>query len=171
MRTKEELAYFEQFYRDTKKAVEHYLMMLLHNYSVIEDVSQEVYLEAYRKLDVLMQHPEPRGFLFRMARYKALHWLRERSRVEQEEFSCEDAVLVMKVADEDAYGATEILVTVEGVLTKEEFGIFEEHYIQGYTEKEIAATRQKSHASVRMSCSRMTRKLRETMTNNGEWAS
>lgn len=171
METKEELLYYEQFYRDTKPAVEHYLMMLLHNYSVIEDVSQEVYLEAYRKLDVLMQHPEPRGFLFRMARYKALHWIRERNRIEQEEFLCEDSVLVMNVSDDDVYRAAEILIAVEELLTKEEFSIFEAHYIQGYTEKEIAATRHKSHAAVRMSCSRMTRKLREKMMTNSEWAS
>ena len=171
MRTKEELLYYEQFYRDTKPAVEHYLMLLLHNYSVIEDVSQEVYLEAYRKLDVLMQHPEPRGFLFRMARYKALHWIRENNRIEQEEFSCEDSVLGMKVSDEDAYKEAEIMMTVEELLTKEEYSIFEAHYVQGYTEKEIATTKQRSHAAVRMSCSRMTRKLREKMTNNGEWAS
>ena len=171
MKTKEELVYYEQFYRDTKPAVEHYLMMLLHNYSVIEDVAQEVYLEAYRKLDVLMQHPEPRGFLFRMARYKALHWIREKNRIEREEFPCEDSVLVMKVSDKDAYRAAEILMTVEALLTKEEYSIFEAHYVQGYTEKEIAVTRHKSHAAVRMSCSRMTRKLREMMRNNSEWAS
>ena len=170
MKTKEEL-YYEQLYYDTKTAVEHYLMMLLHNYSVIEDVSQEVYLEAYRKLDVLMQHPEPRGFLFRMARYKALHWLREKGRIEQGEVTCEDSVLVMQVADEDAYRVAEILMTVEELLTKEEFSIFEAHYIQGYTEKEIAVTREKSHAAIRMTCSRMTRKLREKMADSGEWAS
>lgn len=170
MKTKEEL-YFEQFYRDTKPAVEHYLMMLLHNYSVIEDVSQEVYLEAYRKLDVLMQHPEPRGFLFRMARYKALHWLREKKRSAQEEFLCEDAVLVMKVSDADAYGEVEILMTVEEALTKEEFSIFVAHYIQGYTEKEIASSRNKSHASVRMSCSRMAHKLRKQIRGDEERAS
>lgn len=171
METKEELLYYEQLYRDTKPAVEHYLMMLLHNYSVIEDVAQEVYLEAYRKLDVLMQHPEPRGFLFRMARYKALHWMREKHRIEQGEFPCEDSVLGMKVSGEDAYRVAEILMAVEDLLTKEEFSIFEAHYIQGYTEKEIAVTREKSHAAIRMSCSRMTRKLREKMVDSGEWAS
>lgn len=170
MKTKEEL-YYEQIYRDTKTAIERYLMMLLHNCSVIEDVSQEVYLEAYRKLDVLMQHPEPRGFLFRMARYKALHWLREKNRIEQGEVPCEDSVLVMQVSDEDAYRAAEILMTVEELLTKEEFSIFEAHYIQGYTEKEIAVTREKSHAAIRMSCSRMAHKLREKMVDSGEWAS
>lgn len=171
MKTKEALVYYEQIYRDTKPAIEHYLRMLLHNCSMIEDVSQEVYLEAYRKLDVLMQHPEPRGFLFRMARYKALHWLREKNRVEQEEVLCADSVLVLQGTEEDAYRAAEMLVTVEKLLTKEEFGIFEAHYLQGYTEKEIAIGRQKSHAAVRMSCSRMTRKLRDKMINNSEWAS
>ena len=43
--------------------------------------------------------------------------------------------------------------------------------MQGYTEKEIAATQNKSHGAIRMSCSRMTRKLREKMINDGEWAS
>ncbi len=171
MGTKEELLYFEQFYSDTKSAVEHYLKMLLHNYSVIEDVSQEVYLEAYRKLDVLMQHPEPRGFLFRMARYKALHWLRDRNRIENEEYLCEDSVLVTKASDEDEFEAAEVRLTVEKLLTEEEYRLFDAHYIQGYTEKEIAAIKHKSHAAVRMSCSRMTRKLREKMANHGEWAS
>lgn len=171
METKEELLYYEQFYRDTKRAVEHYLMALLHNYSVIEDVSQEVYLEAYRKLDVLMQHPEPRGFLFRMARYKALHWLRERNRIEKEEYLCEDTVLMESASDEDGFKTTEVRLTVEHLLTEEEYRLFDAHYIQGYTAKEIAAARQKSHAAVRMSCSRMTRKLREKMANSGEWAS
>lgn len=171
METKEERLYFERFYRDTKSAVENYLMVLLHNCNIIEDVSQEVYLEAYRKLDVLMQHPEPRGFLFRVARYKALHWLREKNRIEHGEYPCDCEALVGKVSDEDAYLATEILVSVEELLTKEEFSIFQAHYIQGYTEKEIAATRHKSHAAVRMNFSRLTRKLREKMEQNGEWAS
>ena len=170
MKTKEEL-YFEQFYRDTKSAVEHYLKVLLHNYSVIEDVSQEVYLEAYRKLDVLMQHPEPRGFLFRMARFKALHWLREKYRIEQSEVLCEDSVLVMQVSDEDEYRSLEMLMMVEQVLTEDEFSIFEAHYLKGYTEKEIAVTKNKSHGAIRMSCSRMTRKLREKMIKGDGWAS
>lgn len=166
MRTKEELIYYEQFYRDTKPAVEHYLMMLLHNYGVIEDVVQEVYLEAYRKLDVLMKHPEPRGFLFRMARYKALHWLRSRNRIESEEYLCDDTVLMTKASDEDAFRASEVRLTIEKLLTEEEYRLFDAHYIQGYTEKEIAATKQKSHAAVRMSCSRLIRKLREKMVVN-----
>ena len=166
MKTKEEMLYYEQFYRDTKPSVEHYLMMILHNYGVIEDVAQEVYLEAYRKLDVLMQHPEPRGFLFRMARYKALHWIREKNRIEQGEVPCEESVLRMKGADEDAYRTAEMLMTVERLLTKEEYCIFEAYFVQGYTQREIAATRHKSHAAVRMSCSRMTRKLREQMMSN-----
>lgn len=161
METKEEM-YYEQFYRDTKKAVEHYLMMLLHNYSVVEDVAQEVYMEAYRKRDILMNHPEPRGFLFRVARYKALHWLRENRRMEQEEFLCENSVLGMRVAEGNEFEAAEIRLTVEELLTAEEYSLFEAHNIQGYTEKEIAATKQKSHAAVRMSCSRMTRKLRKS---------
>lgn len=171
METKEELLYYEQFYRDTKPAVEHYLMMLLHNYSVIEDVSQEVYLEAYRKLDVLMQHPEPRGFLFRMARYKALHWMRDRNRIENEEYLCDDEVLMTKASDEDEFKAAEVRLTIKKLLTEEEYRLFDAHYVQGYTEKEIAANKHKSHAAVRMSCSRMTRKLREKMVDNGEWAS
>ena len=171
MKTKEELAYYEQFYRDTKKAVEHYLMMLLHNHSVIEDVSQEVYLEAYRKLDVLMQHPEPRGFLFRVVRYKALHWLRERNRIEQGEYLCDDSALAMKLIDGDMFEAADIRISLKSLLTEDEYRLFEEHYIMGYSEKEIAQTRQKSHAAVRMSCSRMTRKLREKVMANGGWAS
>ena len=76
-----------------------------------------------------------------------------------------------------SHGATDIKdplikkMAMQTQLTKEEFGIFEAHYLQGYTEKEIAAGRQKSHAAVRMSCSRMTRKLRDKMGNNSEWAS
>lgn len=169
METKE--LYYEQFYRDTKKAVERYLMNLLHNHSIIEDVSQEVYLEAYRKLDVLMQHPEPRGFLFRIARYKALHWLRDRNRVEQEEFLCEDTLLVTLACEEDEFGTAEIRLTLESLLTDEEYRLFEEHYIRGYTEKEIAVTGQKSYASVRMSCSRMKKKLQKRITDGGGWAS
>jgi len=170
METKEKRLYYEQFYRETKKAVEHYLMMLLHNYSVIEDVSQEVYLEAYRKLDILLEHPEPRGFLFRIARYKALHWIRDENRLEQEEYPCEDAVLETKLAEGDEFEAADIRRTLETLLTKEEYFLFEEHYIKGYTEKEIAVTRQKSHAAIRMSCSRMTRKLREKIAEDGGWA-
>jgi len=170
MKTKEEL-YYEQIYRDTKTAVERYLMMLLHNCSMIEDVSQEVYLEAYRKLDVLMQHPEPRGFLFRMARYKALHWLHDRNRIDKEEYLCDDSVFMTKSSDEDDFKAAEVRLTIEKLLTEEEYCLFDAHYIQGYTEKEIAAAKQKSHAAVRMSCSRMTRKLRTKMMDSSEWAS
>ena len=171
MRTKEELAYYEQFYRDTKRAVEHYLMMLLHNHSVIEDVSQEVYLEAYRKLDVLMQHPEPRGFLFRMARYKALHWIRERNRIEQGEYLCEDSVLAMKLMERDEFESTDIMLSLESLLTEDEYRLFEEHYIMGYSEKEIALKKQKSYTAVRMRCSRITKKLRDKLLINGGWAS
>ena len=171
MRTKEELAYYEQFYRDTKRAVEHYLMMLLHNHSVIEDVSQEVYLEAYRKLDVLMQHPEPRGFLFRMARYKALHWIRERNRIEQGEYLCEDSVLAMKLMERDEFKSTDIMLSLESLLTEDEYWLLEEHYIMGYSEKEIALKKQKSYTAVRMRCSRITKKLRDKLLINGGWAS
>lgn len=171
MKAKEEILFYEKLYRDTKPAIEHYLMMILHNCSMIEDVTQEVYLEAYRKLDVLMQHPEPRGFLFRMARYKALHWIRDRKRIEKEEYLCDDSVLVAQAAEEHAYMEAEVRLMVEKLLTDEEYRLFDEHYIQGYTEKEIAVTKQKSHAAVRMSCSRMTRKLRTKMMENGEWAS
>lgn len=165
METKEKQLYYEQVYRETKSSLEHYLTILLHNSSAVEDVIQEVYLEAYRKLDVLIHHPEPRGFLFRVARNKALHWIRDKNRIDRAEFLCEDSILATKEDEGDAFEEADIRMTVQSVLTEEEYRLFDAHYIRGYTAKEIAATRQKSHASVRMNCCRMTRKLRKSMMN------
>jgi len=163
METKEKQRYYERIYRETRQAVEHYLVILLHNSSAVEDVIQEVYLEAYRKLDVLVHHPEPRGFLFRVARNKALHWIRDKNRIDRAEFLCEDSVLATKEDECDAYEEADIRMTIQGALTEEEYRLFDAHYICGYTTKEIAATGHRSHAAVRMNCCRMTQKLRKSM--------
>ena len=166
METNEKQLYYERLYRETKKPLEQYLAGMLHNYSAVEDVLQEVYLEAYRKLDVLVHHPEPRGFLFRVARNKAMHWMRDKNRIQQAEFLCEDTLLATREYEVDAYAESDIRITVKELLTDEEYRLFEAHYVRGYTAKEIAATKQKSHASVRMNCSRLTRKLRKSITEH-----
>lgn len=167
METKEKQRYYEKLYRETRASIEQYLRCLLHNSSAVEDVIQEVYLEAYRKLDVLEQHPEPRGFLFRVARNKALHWIRDKNRIDRAEVLCEDTVLATKEYEGDVYEEADIRTTVQSVLTAEEYRLFDAHYICGYTEKEIATARQKSPASVRMHYCRMVKKLRKSIRDAG----
>jgi RNA polymerase sigma-70 factor (ECF subfamily) len=73
---------FERLVRDHQQMV--YAVALSHckDAAAAEDVAQEAFLKAYRSLDGLRNPPQLKTWLYSIARFTAIDWLRRRKREE-----------------------------------------------------------------------------------------
>ncbi len=73
---------FERLVRDHQQMV--YAVALSHckDRTAAEDVAQEAFLKAYRSMDGLRNPPQLKTWLYSIARFTAIDWLRRRKREE-----------------------------------------------------------------------------------------
>ena len=102
-----------------------------------EDVVQELFLLASRRIETLMASPSPAGWLARTLRFLALNW-REREGVRDRRRALgADADGLASPGDE--LGDVEIELSVRSALTDEEYGLYYMVYRENCSMTEAAA--------------------------------
>ncbi len=127
-----------------------------------EDVVQETFLEAYRKAEVLMDHPNQLGWLYITARNKMLK-LNSRKR-DFCFFEDGEAIYLENLRKEDEqYGEIELEEAIKATVGEEEYHMLHDYYLGGYSSEEMAEKYGLESGNLRMRVSRLKKKLRKTL--------
>lgn len=136
-----------------------YLVQILRDRGLAEDLLQETFLHAYRARHSVEDVRNPRAWLFGIARHRALEALRRRRRLTH-------AVSRLALrreseaasADADVLAALELL---EQQLSPEDRALVLLKYLYGFDANELAEMTERSPAAVRQRLSRARAKLLE----------
>ena len=125
----------------------------------VEDVVQETFYEAYRKAEILMEHPNQIGWLYNTAKNKRLKlWEKKKDLyLAYQEYAKEE------VADriEHDYEEIELAETIKASVSEKEYDMLCDYYLNGYSSVEVAEKYGVDKGGIRMRMSRLRRKLKE----------
>ena len=150
-------AEFVKMYEEHYKTVQRYVKTILGSSSFAEDVVQDTFLEAWRKFDIIREHPNQGGWLIRTACYKIRNIRKRFNRLET--ISLDDGVEPSR--EDYALETKELDVILEKTLNEEERLRFKRYYLWGYTIPEIARLEGISENNARVRISRVIHKLRK----------
>jgi RNA polymerase sigma-70 factor (ECF subfamily) len=123
----------QRFVREHYGAIYHYLLSLTRQPDQADDLTQETFLRAWRRLHTFQGRGSLRGWLYRIAHRQFLNWLQRRP-VE----TGWDDMSAVAVPDTIAWtDAVELRHAIER-LPLEQREVVLLHYLEGYTSSEIA---------------------------------
>lgn len=126
---------------------------------IIDDIVQETFLEAYRQIELLMEHPNYKGWLYNTAKFKAKYMRSIQYKRDQTQLELDDAdTLEHAVFDRHEELFYEEL---KKRLTPKEYRLIMLKYRYGYTFDEISQKEGISKGACKMRINRILRKLKD----------
>lgn len=165
-RSKKAEQFFDELCELYYEKILRYLFSVLENETAARDTTQEVFLTACSKRELLMQHPNAGGFLFQTAKNLAKKARREsfvKIAREQDLDSAQDSMpddnrsiesMLDKQIDEQWY-VDEVLYA----LTPEKRKLYGCYYLEGKKMSEIAKDYHLDEATIRMRYVRLRREI------------
>ena len=126
-----------------------------------EDIVQETFLEAYRKADILIDHPNVMGWLYTTVKNKMMKMGSKR----EEHCLLDEAFNYRGFAEGkgDGYKEIELAETIKSAVSEEEYEMLCDYYVNGYSSDEVAEKYGIDKGVIRMRISRMKKKLKENV--------
>ena len=126
-----------------------------------QDVVQETFLEAYRKADILIDHPNVMGWLYTTVKNKMMKMGSKR----EEHCLLDEAFNYRGFAEGkgDGYKEIELAETIKSAVSEEEYEMLCDYYVNGYSSDEVAEKYGIDKGVIRMRISRMKKKLKENV--------
>lgn len=124
------------------------------------DVLQEVYLTAYEKIDSLSEHENPVGWLKQTAKYKIYHVFEKKNRIG--EILTDENIMSLNQKFEDDYSGL-LETDIKNVLSEDEFRLFYDFYMKGFTINELARFRDSTDQAVKSKLARIRKKVRKQL--------
>lgn len=162
---------FAELVRLHQANIRYFLARFTSDSSVVDDLSQEVFLTAYRKLPDFKNDSTFSTWLHGIAKNKALHFLRSESRRKAREKKSFEASLMEWKAnalegenpdEQEVY--LELLEECLGKLTPEGKDVIEQYYFQAKSSDEVGDQLNKGGGAVRMMLVRLRRALLKCVT-------
>lgn len=125
-----------------------------------QDVVQETFYEAYRKIELLMEHPNQMGWLYSTAKNKKMKLGKRRGGIYQLNEECEDN-LEAENSGEVEFGEIELAETIKASVSEREYEMLRDYYLNGYNSVEVADKYGIDRGTIRMRISRLKKKLKE----------
>jgi len=159
----EQDTFFNKIYVEMYKEIYRFIRRYTSDNRILEDILQETFYEAYKKIDVLIEHENYRGWVYKTAKFKALK-LNNRIHI----IDCNQVDIInaeiQEVGKQDQYdGIT--YADYRDILTTKEFNFLIKHYIEGYTLDELAKKDNIKIGACKMRLSRILKKLRNSINN------
>jgi RNA polymerase sigma-70 factor (ECF subfamily) len=171
--------FFEQLCVDYYEKILRYLYGVLDDETAAKDCTQDVFLIACQKVDVLSAHPNPGGFLFQTAKNLAHKSRREGFKQMLNELRTEAAAdaLTAKLADANAdiekvldeeINEGDYIEAVLGRLSEDKRNLYTFYYINKQTMAGIAARLGVEEPAVRMRYVRLRREIKTIIAEVAE---
>ena len=151
--------FFNDLMEETYERVYTFVSRGCNNKEFTEDVVQETFLEAYRKIEVLLEHPNKMGWLYNTAKFKMLK-LRSRDGkycLLNDKYD----TLVDEKSGEHLYEEIELAETIKSSVSEVEYEMLFDYYLNGYTSVEVAEKYNLDKGGIRMRMTRLKKKLKE----------
>ena len=145
-----------RLYTENKEKIRIFVNATVRNAHAVEDIVQDVFVEALIKYEVFRTHPNQLGWLYVTARNKVREYERRMSR--QEALNIDGAACEVG-EQESGYLKTEMSETIRDVLTADEILRFRRYFIWGYTIEELARREGVSHNTMEVRIHRLRKKL------------
>ena len=130
--------------------------------NLASDIVQETFMVAYEKADKLKNHKNIQGWLYRTARNRMLHLLK--NALPYEDLSALSETLYDgKNREEESIQILDLYPEMAKHLDPQELDLIIRHYEEGYGYNELAEEYHTSRASVKMRLQRARKKLRENL--------
>lgn len=154
--------FFEELMKENYLKLHTFMSRRQQDKEFVYDVLQETFMEAYRKTELLMEHPNTLAWLYTTAKNKMMKMSSKR----KELFFLDDETV--NVLDdfgkgEVQYSEIELSETLKSSLGEREYEMFLDYYINGCTSEEIADKYGVEAGGIRMRMSRLKKKLRENL--------
>ena len=149
---------FNEMFRRNEAIVYNFIRYRILDKSLAQDVLQETFYLAYKKWDILKDHPNQTGWLLETARYKIQEFNRKITKLECET-SLDDHDDHEYVAAKDEYGKAELDMVLETELDEEEKTRFSRYFVEGYKISEIAKLENISENNMCVRLSRLRGKI------------
>lgn len=151
---------FSEFYCEHFNDVYKYVKYILGDNFIAEDITQETFLEAWRKYDIITEHPNVMGWLMRTARYKMRNMNKKMC---NNELTSLDESQTDIAREENGFAMKAFELFLEAVLDKEEQTRFRRYYIWGYSSEEICELENITEINARVRISRLYNKLKKEL--------
>lgn len=157
-----ECEFIQKLYISTSGKLMKYLMCMCRDRQLAEDVLQETYFEAFLNVECLKKHSNVTAWLYKTSSYKMLNALKK-----QEKRNVSIDVLVEKNLEPSGEDRSltnhECQIILETVLSSSERNLIWNHYMLGYSWREISVMNEVSEGALRTQMSRIKRKLCEEL--------
>lgn len=150
--------FYKELLMDMYQKLRRYVYNGCGDWEFAEDVVQETFLEAYRKLDIIVVHPKPIGWLHETAKRKMMKMGKKKDTL----YPVDDKYLIEKV-EEITYKDVELAETIKSIVTDEEYEMICDYFINGFTSAEVAVKYEISEKAVRMKMNRLKKKMKEKL--------
>ena len=146
-------SFFEKLYKDNYVSLLKYAYRLTYEKNFAEEIVQDTFTEAYKKIDTLQQHENPVGWLYITLKNVTKAYLREVKVINRCIPLQESDYVVEDVVDEGS--------NLLDCLTSDEKDLLISFYINGYSISEIASEKKITISACKMRIKRARDKLKE----------
>ena len=126
--------------------------------SITKDIVQETFCTAWEKLYEIKTHPSPQNWLYKTARNKIMTTMKKKMNI------CETPIPECELDTYEAVAYEEqfIFDDLKNVLTSNEIKMLRQHFIEGYSIKEISIANSMKIGTGTMKFSRMYKKIKNS---------
>lgn len=161
--TRQETDFFNRLYADTYPVLEKYVSGKT-NGSEAEDILQEAYLQAYRNIHILREHPNPAGWLMLTCKNILLKSIRRAGETHERAYPKDpgDALLNIPVQDDmDSIYMEEL----QKILSDDTYFLLVKKYVEGYSVEELARQLNITDGACKMRLKRAKKEAAEKIKN------
>ncbi len=153
--------FFNSLYIEMYPKMNNFVYRICKDAAFTEDVVQETFWEACRKIDVVMAHGEPRAWLYITLKNKMMKMGKKRNTL----YPVEDEYFAAS-AEEDIYRDIELAESIKSSVGERDYNLLCDYYVNGYSSAEVAEKYHLDKGGMRMRISRLRKKLEKEISKN-----
>lgn len=155
--------FFNKIYDEMYKEIYRYIRRFTNDNRILEDILQETFYESYKKIDILIDHDNYRGWIYKTAKFKALKFCQHIQTIDGKQV---DILLAetQEVGKQDEYESI-TYADLQEILSDKEYNFLIKHLIEGYTLKELAKQENIKVGASKMRFNRIMKKLKKSSSS------